>query len=228
MAGSETRSRPKPIDLGALVAGIGLAFGVITAGLFLAGWSYARAYLSNFQLGYRSIDLPYETLLLYGFSVTEAYRLWLLAIALVLVGITIWRPWRHIHVSAKLLILPGLFALIPAFAITDIAAGSVAHQHFEKEREDAFPYHRRVKVFVDNPDAGASTNSRQEEGEADLNAFPRDLHEGCYRLFIKDNDNIILFRPVDGLEEFAPPTVFLMPWSKVKGLWILADSDSCS
>jgi len=209
---SSVGNQRKPLDLGALTASIGLIFGIVAACLSLAGWSFARAYLSHFQLGFQSVDLPFDILILYGFWVAKANWHWLLALASIVVGLAIWRPWQTIGTSFPMLFLVGLLALIPAFILVDVVAGNFASETFEMEKVKAFPYNRRVKVFVDLTETSAD--------------FPNDLGEGCYRLLIKDKTNLVVFRPVSRLESI-PPTVFVMPWEKVAGFWVLHDSTSC-
>jgi hypothetical protein len=223
--------RARPFDLGALIAGSSLVFGIATAGLLVAGWSYARTYLGNFQLGLEAIDLSYESLLLYGFWVAKSSLPWLLTIASVLVGIGLWRPWRSIRGHSALAILLGLLTLIPAFIAVDFVARTVAGSVFAEEQRQAFPYHRRVKVFIDPPrkvraDA-AEKDSVKKGASQPISNFPEDLDQGGYRLLIKDNDMLIVFRPVKDLKS-VPPTVFAMPWSRVAGFWIMDDSSSCA
>lgn len=237
MAGaSKTLSRVTAFDLASVVAGIGLVFGAVSGALLVAGWRYARTYLGAFQLGPQVIDPSYDRLLFYGFWVTTSpyFWLWLPLVLAAWVGVYLWRPWRYFDGHSTPLIVVGLLLALPIYKGVDCIARQVAMHDFTTESSNAFPYHRRVKVFVEEPlSEKKSTPTGAErlpmnaaEASPENEHFPSDLAQGCYRLLVKDDDILIVFRPVKGLEE-APPTVFVMPWEQVFGFWILGDSNSC-
>jgi hypothetical protein len=79
-------------DLGAIVAAISLVIGMVTAWLYMAGWTYAYWYFDNFQLGLLALDIKREAFLIYGFWVVIENWLWLLAAIIIGLVLSFWRP----------------------------------------------------------------------------------------------------------------------------------------
>jgi len=47
--------------------------GLVLAWLYAAGWSYAYRWYARFDLGLNGLDLPVETVLMYGYWVLRAH-----------------------------------------------------------------------------------------------------------------------------------------------------------
>ncbi len=93
-----------------------------------------------------------------------------------------------------------------------------AKSAFETQAKGAFPSYPRVKVWL----ADAEQESGGEKEEA--RAISREWEEGCYRLLLRNKDNLYLFYP-GGPGDKIPTEI--IPTGKVRSVRVLPHYRSC-
>ncbi len=209
--------------------------------LYTAGWSYAFHYFDHFHLGLLGLDIPYEYFFLYSFwTIKDQYLLSLAALlALVIVYFIIRLLHRRATSSAKprgkrkgapkpdskqdfsqaigLLLAP--VVILSLFLLFYHMGDRAAKSSFETQAKGAFPSYPRVKVWL----ADAESKSDGEEKEEAI-AISREWEEGCYRLLLRNKDNLYLFYP--GSPGDKIPTE-IVPTGKVRFVRVLPHYRSC-
>lgn len=204
-------------DLGAIVAAISLFIGVVTAWLYMTGWTYAYWYFDKFQLGLLALDIKREAFLIYGFWVVIENWLWLLAAIIIGLVLSFWRPQPSADFPKTIWAWFGLVLVVAVFVLGYFGGRSTSEIHFAEDQASGYEAARRVEVIAD-------TDWLQKQGTQEL---AKGLAGGCFRLLLKTKDDVFLIRPVKGFEASSQP-LLAIPWSEVEAMRILTDSDSCS
>jgi len=187
-------------DPGALALDLALLFGLGAALLYAAGWAYAYRWYGRFDLGLNGLDLPAETVLMYGFWVLREH--WYLLL-FVVAGSLGWssanpgfRRWA-IHAAPVLLIL--------AFVIVYAVASLSADKRFEAERDAGFSCLPKARV-------GLIDQDRRTPAIADLARELAERDSGdAYRLLLQTDSLLVLIKP----KPQGPPVPVLVPLSSV-------------
>src|SRR5215212_4185202 len=80
---------PKPLSLGDVISAATFAVAVLTAWLYVAGWTYAYYYFDRFRIPLLLLDLPKEHYFVYGGLVVWKN----LGAALLVAGVVIVFAW---------------------------------------------------------------------------------------------------------------------------------------
>jgi hypothetical protein len=87
--------KEKPPTLGDITAAAAFVVGLVTAWLYLAGWTYAYHYFDRFGIPLLMIDIPKENYFVYGGIVLQQFPIWeVLIVVVLLAGIALWRWLR--------------------------------------------------------------------------------------------------------------------------------------
>lgn len=203
---------PKP-SFGDVVSAAGLAIGLITAWLYVAGWEYAYTYFDRFRIPLLMLDFPLEHFLVYGGLVVRK-DIWIaLASAAVLLALFyalargsgwLGRFW----VTAVVVLI-----IVVAFALARSAGSSAALADFAEQRSTDYGAYPRVRVTW-------------EGAEKSDGAVSADLSKtDCGRLLAASKDRLFLIRPVRGAGSLDLDT-FVLPAEKTV-LRIEANYTSC-
>ncbi|MDM8546107.1 hypothetical protein QUF61_06400 [Candidatus Venteria ishoeyi] len=188
---------------------------LMTALIYVIGWSYAYAYYAAFNLGLLSIDIPGQYFIIYGFWVLSDHW-WLLLLYLGIVAIW-WllrkRP-RIQHALATALVPILILALfVGAYQLARYSAV----QHFQAQQQQDYPAYPRVKIWLKD----------KVQQPPDLQVVSDALPKGCYRLLLQSGRQALLFytyQDKPGLQ----PAVLHIPMGEVRALRVLPQYGSCS
>jgi hypothetical protein len=129
--------KAKSPSLGEIAAAAAFVVGLVTAWLYLAGWTYAYHYFDRFGIPLLMVDIPKENYFIYGGIVLLQFPIWDLLIVLVLLaGIVLWR-WLRLD-AGRLKVPLSLVALLAVFWLGPRAAAVAAHEQFIEQRESDF------------------------------------------------------------------------------------------
>ena len=115
--------------------------GLVLAWLYAAGWSYAYRWYARFDLGLNGLDLPTETVLMYGFWVLRAH--WYL----LLLALPVWPLWTLIPRAVRRWAVYGLpLVLILGFVLAYALGARAADHRFAAHRDSGFRCLPRARV----------------------------------------------------------------------------------
>ena len=200
-------------SFGEVVSAAGLAVGLITAWLYVAGWEYAYTYFDRFRVPLLMLDFPLEHFLVYGGLVVRK-DLWIAVVcAVVLVALLYavvrWSLWLgRFWVTAVLVAI-----IVVAFALARTAGRWSALADFAEQRNTDYSAYPRVRFTWEGTEGADSAIT------ADL------LKTDCSRLLAASKDRLFLIRPVSGAASLDLDT-FVLPADKTI-LRIKADYTSC-
>jgi hypothetical protein len=203
------------LSLGEVTGAAALAIGLISAWLYLAGWTYAYHYFDRFGIPLLMVDIPKENYFVYGGIVVEQFPVWELTIAIAcLVAIALWR-WLRLDAGRLKIPLGGL-ALLLVFWLGHQAAVAAAHEQYARQRESDYSAYPRVQVW---PKETATQSNTPPPPSADLSS-------GCYRLLLHNQDRLFLVRPFRSAPAADLP-LLIFPWDQVAFIRVLPDYTSC-
>jgi hypothetical protein len=213
--------KEKARSLGEMTGAVALAVGLISAWLYVAGWTYAYHYFDKFGIPLLMVEIPREHYFVYGGVVLEQFPIWELLIAAVVIAAAfLWRRFRF-RLDAGPLTMPlGLIALLALFWLGHEAAVAAANRQFIQQRDTDYSAYRRVQVW---PKDAGKVSDKTSEGSPRTSP---DLTKGCYRLVLHNQNRLFLVRPREGAatEELS---LLILPWDQVEAMRVLPDYTSC-
>jgi hypothetical protein len=212
---NEAAERTKPPSLGDVVGLLAFLVGLITAWLYVAGWTYAYHYFDRFGIPLLMVDIPKENYFVYGGIVVQQFPLWGLGFGLALLAAA--SLWSKISAALGRVATPlGLVVIAAVFWLGHEGGVAAAHQHYSDQRRSDYSAYPRVQVRP-KEDAKPSAGSPLASG---------DLIKGCYRLLLHNRDRLFLVRPFKGATAADLP-VLIIPWDQVNLIRVLAEYTSC-
>ncbi len=209
--------------------------------LYTAGWSYAYHYFDHFHLGLLGLDIPREYFFLYSFwTIRDQLLLSLVALlALVVVYYLVRFFHRRVKPGVKkhgkrkeapqpgnkheflqaisLLLAPVL--ILSLFMLFYYMGDRAAKSAFEIQAQEAYPSYPRVRVWLAD---GEQTSD--EPGKDEVRDISREWEKGCYRLLLRNRDNVYLFYP-GGPGDKIPTEI--IPTGNVRFVRVLPHYRSC-
>jgi hypothetical protein len=210
---SEAKEAP---SLGDIVAGAAFAVGLISAWLYVAGWTYAYQYFDRFRIPLLLVELPREHLFVYGGLTLWKNLVWTIVGAVVAAGLVV------LAVVLRQLLgrlgLTGLTVLgvIVLFALARAAGTTTAQADFLEQRASDYAAYPRVIVTL-----GEDAPPAEREDQALAIAT-----SGCARLLLFNDERLFLIRPIRNAPGVDLHT-FVLPWTDVAALRITGEYTSC-
>jgi hypothetical protein len=200
--------------LGDVVSAAALVLGLITAWLYVTGWTYAYHYFDAFRIPMRMADLPKEHLFVYGGLVVWKNLVASIVIALAVVaaiaGCIRYRGWlRRFAITTIVVIL-----VLTIFALGRFAAVLTAQADLQTQRASDYDAYPRVRFALED------TASPGQELLADL------ADSDCGRLVLGTADWLFFIRPIRGAAAVRLDT-FVISRNHLKSLRLKADHTSC-
>lgn len=168
-------------------------FIAVTAALiYVAGWAYAYHYFGHFQVGLLGLTIPREYYFLYGFWVVRD-SWWLATVYLIVASLLPWTRTARVisFLTPMRTALRGLSPIIVLVLVVVVyrIGVSTADRHYLNQADLGFPAYAQTRVWM-KPSAVETDSLLQRLRQA--------LLQGCYRLLIRDDDKLLLFRPPRG------------------------------
>jgi hypothetical protein len=183
--------------------------GLVFAWLYAAGWSYAYRWYARFDLGLNGLDLPTETVPMYGFWVLRAH--WYLLPLLV----GAWLFWRLGPPALRRWVVYALpVVLILLFSLAYALGARAADQRFAVHRDSGFRCLPRARVgLVPHADrspaiAELAAGLAREKQPADTDSPSPDAE---WRLLLQTGSLLVLIQP----KPQGPPVAVLVPWENL-------------
>jgi hypothetical protein len=212
MNASQTKKLPSS---GNLLGVAGFSIGLISAWLYLAGWTYAYHYLARFGIPLLMVDVPKENYFVYGGVVARQFPIWGFVIGVAVLAMVY--SWRWLTDKLGRLMAPsGLLVVLAAFWLGHQAAIVVAHEQYALQRESDYSAYPRIQVRMKESD-------KARDG---LQPASADLAAGCYRLLLHNQNRLFLLRPLKGAGAADLPVV-IAPWDQIELVRVLPDYTSC-
>jgi hypothetical protein len=212
MNASQTKKTP---SIGDFVGVAGFAIGLVSAWLYLAGWTYAYHYFDRFGIPLLMVDIPKENYFVFGGVVVWHFPAWGSVFGVAVLAMVYSRRW----LDAKLgrLIAPfGLLVALAAFWLGHQAAIVAAHEQYALQRESDYSAYPRIQLWM--KEASKATDGSQPAAT--------DLATGCYRLLLHNQNRLFLLRPLKGAAAADIPVV-IAPWDQIELVRVLPDYTSC-
>jgi hypothetical protein len=216
---SDAKRQP---SLGELIGVATFLIGLVSAWLYVTGWTYAYHYFDRFGIPLLMVDIPKEMYFVYGGIVLRQFLFIVLASGAVGLLFLVLRrkigaKWHRSGNWPKAATgLVALLALAAFFWTGRYAAVVVAHRQYVLQRENDYAGYRRVQVLL-KQDSAPQTASPDSSG---------DLARGCYRLLLHNNDRLFLLRSFKGAPAADLP-VLILPWDRIALTRVLPDYSSC-
>jgi hypothetical protein len=213
---SHTEShKAKAPSLAEITGAAAFALGLISAWLYMAGWTYAYHYFDRFGIPLLMVDIPKENYFVYGGIVVQQFPIWELVIGII--GIAAIALWRWLRLDAGRFKLPlGVLGVLAAFWVGHQAAVAAAHEQYAQQRESDYSAYPRVLLWP-------KENAKPAVGSPWASA---DLMNGCYRLVLHNQDRLFLVRPFKGVPAADLP-LLITPWDQIEAMRVLPDYTSC-
>lgn len=201
-------------SLGDVVSAAALVLALITAWLYVAGWTYAYAYFDAFRIPMLMTDLPREHLFVYGGLVVwkNLMAVTVLALAVVaVIGLCVryGTRLRRFGIAAVVVVL-----VVALFAVGRLAAVRAAEADFAAQQATDYDAYPRVRFAL------------EDEGAAGRALLAGLADSDCGRLVLATADRLFLIRPVRGVPK-APLDTFVVPRDHLTVLRLKADYTSC-
>lgn len=205
----------KTPSLGEVTGAVTLALALISAWLYVAGWTYAYHYFDNFGIPLLMVEIPKEYYFVYGSIVVRQFPLWALVIAVLLIIVAVL--WRRLPINPGWLTIPlGVMVLLAVFWLARQAGAVAGLQRFIQERERDYSTYARVHVWPKN-------RSDAPEGSPRAAA---DLTNGCYRLLLHNQNRLFLLRSFKDVPA-ADLSLLVLPWDEVESILVAPEHTSC-
>jgi len=209
----------------------GILITLLLSMFYTAGWSFACHYFDHFHLGLIGLDIPREYLLMYSFWAVKAHIFQFVLLLLLVGGAyflfwgVIWKRiqtriafnriqtgiWANMfRIGVVFLMVFAIFLMFWLFyRFGDRAAGMT----YAEQVMQGFPSYPRVRVWV---------KSEKEKGIDDK--IIQEWQRGCYRLLLRNKDNLYLFYP-GGPGEKTPTDI--IPVNKIVAVRVLPLYEGC-
>jgi MFS family permease len=211
-ATSQKKTAP---SLGEVTGAAALVIGLISAWLYVAGWTYANHYFDRFGIPLLMVDIPKEHYLVYGGIVVSQFPIWELAIVVIFIAAI--ALWRWLRLDAGRLKTPlSVLALLAVFWLGHGAAVVAADRQHIQQRESDYGAFPRVQVWL-------KESAKPPDGSPRTSA---DLTNGCYRLLLHNQNRLFLLRPLKGALAADLP-VLISPWDRIELIRVLPEYTSC-
>lgn len=199
--------------LGDVVSAAALVLGLITAWLYVTGWTYAYHYLNAFRIPMLMAELPKEHLFVYGGLVLWKNLFATILIALVLfAAISACVFYRH-HLQRFGITTIIVILVLATFIVGRLGAVHTADAEFEGQRSRDFDAYPRVRLELKDTDSG----SKDLLGDI--------AKTNCGRLFLATPSQLFLIRPIRDVD--YPLDTFVVPRSEIKSVRIYGKYSSC-
>jgi hypothetical protein len=151
---SGAAEQTKPPSLGDIVGLLVFLVGLMTAWLYVAGWTY---YFDRFGIPLLMVDIPKENYLVYGGVVVQQFPLWGVGLGLaLLVAASLWR-WIG-GILGRTAAPVGVIAIAIVFWLGYEGAIAAAHQRYLEQGQSDYSAYPRVQVWP-KEDTKPSTGS---------------------------------------------------------------------
>lgn len=199
---------------------------------YAAGWSYAYFYFGKFHLGLLELSIPKEYYFMYSFWAVRANIPWFVLILAASGGLIRFygfpstgrrtEPLGRFCEHLKVFIFPlALFLLFVAFYHfgKTAAIGVYEREKYDPEAHIVFRSYNSVEVVL------------KENADIDIH-LREGLKGGCYRLLLRNDNRLYLFRP----ESYVPdptnpvdpkPATEIIPMDAVAALRVLPYPHTC-
>lgn len=213
---SNDNDNSPPLSLGDIISTATFAIAIVTALLYVSGWTYAYYYFDRFRIPLLMLDLPKESYFVYGGLV-----LWKNPIGTAIITLCIlvlgWacRRWsgRLGRFAAGTLVLLGMAGL---FALGRAGGIAAAQSDFLAQRDSDYSAYPRLSLAL-----------KKDSDEATKTALAVITKDDCGRLILFNNDRLFAIRPIRGASAVQLET-FVVPADQIAALRIRADYTSCS
>jgi hypothetical protein len=201
------------LSLGDVVSAASLIIGLLTAWLYVAGWTYAYDYFANFRIPLLMIDLPLEHYFVYGGSVPAYFPVFSIVVAVLFTALLCaLHKWSNYFgrfgTTAALVIL-----VFMAFGLARWGGAAAARSEFQFQRDSDYPAYPRVRLAFGNKSDGQTVI-----GDVTM----RD----CGRLVASGRELFFLIRPVREVPGLSLYTV-VVPFREAGSLVITGEYTSC-
>ncbi len=211
---------------------IGTLMGLLVPLLYTAGWSYAYHYFSHYHMGILGLDIPREYYFLYSFWVIRDQ--WVSFLAAISISVTLIAAKGLLRIRETAFIermkaassckclrslrFPICFVLIPVavlllFTLFYDMGARTGTASFRLQDLNDFRSIPRVKVWL------------TEKAKESRGAMTQDWSRGCYRLLLRNSQNIYIFYPERGRQGKLPTEV--IPVRSISSVRILPFYHSC-
>jgi hypothetical protein len=161
-----------------------LAVGLVTAWLYVAGYSYAYTYFDRFHIPFLMLDIPFENMLVYGGLVVEK-NIWISLLGVSLLIAILWSIARWASLLGRFVVTASIVVLVAvAFAVAHSAGYLTGISEFIQQRAADYKAYPRVALRWQGAVAPADTLM------ADV------LKTDCGRLLFASKERLFLIRPV--------------------------------
>jgi hypothetical protein len=201
-------------SLGDIISTAGLAVGLITAWLYVAGWSYAYRYFFQFDIPFLMLDIPFEQLLVYGGLVVQK-NMWISIICSALLIAGLWALARWASLLGRFVVTATIVVLvIVAFGLARVAGHGAAMNDFTELQATGYRQFPRVELRWEG--AGPPSDTLI----SDI------LKTDCGRLLFASKERLFLIRPVQTASDL-PLDTFVIAGKKIDAMRLRNNYPNC-
>ena len=202
-------------SLGDVVSGAALGVGLLTAWLYVAGWTYVYYYFDRFGIPLLMTDLPREHFFVYG-GLTVWKNLVVAAVVAVLAAILTAFAVRHRQrIGRGWLVGLSFVAFVALSALARQAGIHTAYEDYATQR--GADYRAYPRIIVEHAGSGTADPATKA---LDIAA------SGCARLILFNKERLFLIRPRRDAPALELHT-HVIPWKEVTSLTITDSYTSC-
>ncbi|MCB1805293.1 MAG: hypothetical protein KDJ99_09140 [Candidatus Competibacteraceae bacterium] len=175
----------------ALLLDVATALTLLSALVYLAGWTYAYHYFGQFKLGLLMLDIPTHYYFMYGFWVFKAWVWIVIAVYLLLLlpfplDESYLLGWlRKLKVTPFLQRNLEVLLIVLAFWLSWWLAVTSAASYYQTQQQKGFIDYPNIRVWLKSP----------APNDAGLQALYQALPQGGYRLLLQNEDKLFLLKP---------------------------------
>jgi hypothetical protein len=188
---------------------------VITAWLYVMGWTYVSQYFIQFRIPLLMLDLPLQHYFVYGGLVLWK-NVWLsLGISIAIVAMA-WACVRWASTLGRFAISTILvIAILVLFLVGRFAGIATAQAEFLHQYQNDYPAYPRVSIIL-----------KKEASETIGDRLGDVAKTDCGRLVLFSSGRLFLIRPVRGIAT-AKPDSFVLLGDQLQALRLLDEYQSC-
>lgn len=206
---SESSKAP---SLGDIVSAAGFVIALITAWLYVAGWSYAYDYFDRFRIPLLLSEIPREHLFIYGgLTLWQNLRATAAIASIALIVTTLAISFRR-HLGRSGVTLIAVVSVVLLFVIARLAGISTASADADEQRHSDFGAYPRVTVDL--------TDALADDPLETL------LTKGCARLVLATSDRLFLIVPRRNAPALELNTT-VVAWKNVRSMTVSGLYRSC-
>jgi hypothetical protein len=186
-------SRP---SLGDVVSAASLIIGLLTAWLYVAGWTYAYDYFALFRIPLLMVDLPLEHYFVYGGSVPAYFPVFSIIVAVLFTAI-LWGLYKWSNYLGRFGTTAALVILVfIVFGLARWGGAAAARSEFQFQRDSDYPAYPRVRLAFGN--------------KSDMQTVIGDVTtRDCGRLVASSRELFFLIRPVREVPGISLDTIVI-------------------